>query len=361
MIRRYAYIYVMVWMAALLASCDVHQWPEQKDESDPDPILPPEAKVVIPLRLEYDTDFYVWEHQYDPLLGKVEEINPSLDIFPDYLGTSYKYSQIAPTGEVQVFVKVFPSSTPTQCVVEKTFTCEVNGTYDNDLELELPDYGTYDIVIWSQLFETSESVPFYDPSIFSQIQIIRDNYQGNTDYRDGFRGRLRVDATPSVSDRKVVRMKRPMGKFELVTTDLSEFLDRETDIRHLSARASVEDYRVVIAFPMYYPSSYTAMDDRLENAFMGMSFETTMTVTGESEASLGFEYVLLGDNPDGGVQTSVSVYRLDGTRVASSLMFTVPMRRDHHTILRGAFLSMEGSGGVGIDPSFNGDHNITWQ
>ena len=151
-----------------------------------------------------------------------------------------------------------------------------------------------------------------------------------------------------------------MGKFELVTTDLSEFLDRETEVRQLSRRASVEDYRVIIAFPMYYPNSYSARDDRLENATTGVSFETVMTVTGESEASLGFEYVLLNDIADGGVQARVDVYRLDGTHVAGSAMLTIPMRRDHHTLLRGAFLGTEGSGGVGIDPGFNGDHNVTW-
>ena len=69
---------------------------------------------------------------------------------------------------------------------------------------------------------------------------------------------------------------------------------------------------------------------------------------------------IFATGPDGGVDVSVDVYRFDGVRVAGSSPFTVPMRRDYHTVLRGAFLSMEGRGGVGIDPGFNGDHNITW-
>ena len=84
-----------------------------------------------------------------------------------------------------------------------------------------------------------------------------------------------------------------------------------------------------------------------------------MTVTGQSEASLGFEYVMLNDNKDAAVQTRVDVYDLDGNQVAGSSTLTIPMRRDHHTLLRGAFLSMDGGGGVGIDPGFNGDHNVT--
>lgn len=369
MIRRYTYI-IMVLVGVFLTACDVHQWPEQHvnppsgptPDPNPDPGPSPDIpKVTIPLRLEYETDFYVWEHKYDPVLGTIEEINPSLDIYPDYPGTSSKYTNVVPTGLVQTYVKVFPVSEPSRCVAEQTFTYEVNGSYDTDLELEIPENNLYNIIVWSQLLETSEALSFYDPSNFSQIHIVPDNYKGNTDYRDGYRGWLRVDATTAATTQNVIRMKRPMGKFELVTTDLSEFLDRETEVRHLSARASANDYRIVIAFPMYYPSSYSALDDRLENASTGVAFETRMMVTGDSEASLGFEYVMQGDNADGGVQTSVSVYRLDGTRVASSSVFTIPMRRNHHTLLRGAFLTMEGSGGVGIDPSFNGDHNITWQ
>lgn len=349
---------LMLLVAILLTGCDVHQWPEQHADI-PNP-TPDPTRVTMPLRLEYSPDVYFWEHKYDPLLGSVEEINPSLDIFPDYPGTSSKYTNLQTDGVLQIDVKVFPASDASRCVAEQTFTRQINGSYDSDLEIQLPDYGSYDIVVWTQLLTSADTSPFYNPSVFSQIHLIPANYRGNTDYRDAFRGRLRVDVASETMDRQVVYMKRPMGKFELVTTDLSEFLDRETEVRHLSSRASVTDYRVIISFPMWYPSSYSAMDDRLENASTGVSFETTMTVTGESEASLGFEYVLLGNNADGGVQTSVSVYRLDGTRVASSQVFTVPMRRDHHTLLRGAFLSMEGNGGVGIDPDFNGDHNVIW-
>ena len=343
-----------------LAGCDVHQWPEPKGIT-PEPPMPDLPKMTIPLRLEFETDFYLWEHFYDPLQGKVEEANPSLTIFPDYPGTSSKYDNVLPSGLIQVYVKVYPTSNPSQCVAEQSFTREINGTYDTDFDLELPVYGTYDVVVWSHLLEDSEASPFYETANFSQVHIIADNYRGNTDHRDGFRGRIRINAATEIEGSYVVRMTRPMGKFELVTTDLSEFLDRETKARGLSTRASAEDYRVIISFPMYYPSSYSALDDRLENATTGVAFSTKMTVTGESEASLGFEYVLLNNISDGGVQTRVDVYRLDGTRVAGSSTFTVPMRRDHHVLLRGAFLSMEGSGGVGIDPGFNGDHNITWQ
>lgn len=349
MLRRYIYIILAAVQCALLSGCAVHQWPEQKS-----------PEVTIPLRLEYEPDLYIWEHLYDPLLGIVEAEHPSPDPFPDYPGASSKYTNIVPAGVVAVYVKVFPADDPRRCIMEQTFINEINGGYDTDLKLALPDEATYDIVVWSDLLTGAAAEPFYDATDFNRVHIIADNYAGNTDYRDAYRGRIRVDASATEGSH-VVRMRRPMGKFELVTTDLSEFLDRETTRLNLPTRAKAEDYRVVISFPMYYPNSYSAMEDRLENAAMGVAFETRMTVTGVSEASLGFEYVMLNDIADSGVQTRVDVYDMSGNHVAGSAMFTVPMRRDYHTLLRGAFLSTEGSGGVGIDPGFNGDHNITWQ
>lgn len=342
-----------------LTGCDVHQFPKQEEAPLP---LPEVIEQCVPFRIVYDTDFYVWEHKYDPVLGQVEEANPELNIFPGYPGTSSRYTCIMPMGLQQVYVKAFSTSAPTRCVAEKSFTLDINGnTYDTDFDMMLPEGDTYNIIVWTQLGEYTEMPPFYDPTYFSRVQIIAANYRGNTDYRDGFRGKLAIDVTTPVTERQVVQMHRPMGKFELVTTDLSEFLDRETQARGLSTRASADDYRVVISFPMYYPNSYNAMEDNLENATTGVAFETGMTVTGTSEASLGFEYVLLNNISDSGVQARVDVYRPDGTRVAGSSTFTIPMRRNHHTMLRGAFLSMDGNGGVGIDPGFNGDHNVTWQ
>jgi len=36
----------------------------------------------------------------------------------------------------------------------------------------------------------------------------------------------------------------------------------------------------------------------------------------------------------------------------------VPLKRSHHTIMTGMFLMSEASGGVTINPDFDGDHNL---
>lgn len=356
----------------VLGACEVHQFPEQQDVYPPEP-GPDTVWVTVPLRLVYDLDVYLWPHRYDPLLASVEPDASADTPFPDRPGASDRYANLAAEGVIVTHVQALAAAGTARVVTSRTFTRTLDGTpYDTDsIALDVPAGGVYDLYVWSHLLADTAAAPFYDYTDFNRVHLVADSYDGNTDYRDAFRGTVRVEApAPAEADTAgsatgdvepyVVGMKRPMGKFELITTDLSEFLERETVRRSLTVRADVGDYRVVISYPMYYPASYSAIEDRLENVYTGMQFSTRMTVTGDSEASLGFDYVLLNNVSDAGVQVVVNVYDLGGARVAGSATFTVPMRRDYHTRLRGAFLSTPGNGGVGIDPGFNGDHNVTW-
>lgn len=346
--------------AILVSSCDVHQFPEPSVTPDsPDNPVLPEETVKVPLRLVFNPDFYVWEHDYDPISGKIQEKNPDLEIFPGYLGVSDKYDNTLPRGIMDVTVKAYLYSNSSNVVKEVSKSMILAGdSYDMDINLDLPKDTKYRLVVWSHLREFAEANPFYDASNFNKVSIIGDNFKGSTDYRDAFSGVAEITTFSEFGDRQLVEMTRPMGKFEMVTIDLSEFLDRETTRRGLATRAEASDYIVMISFPYYYPSSYSVGDDRLENASSGVSFRSHMTVTGETVASLGFDYVLLNDTDDSGVQARVDVYDPSYSHVAGSTTLTIPMRRDHHTVLKGEFLSTDNEGGVGLDPGFNGDHNV---
>lgn len=346
---------VMVCLLWMCAGCCIHQWPEEEDQG-----ITEETRTVR-LRLVYAPDFYVWEHSYDPLLGTIKESNPDAAIYPDYPGTTSRYSNIREEGLVEVHLSVMTDTRgQSRSVGDYTFIKKIDGSYDTDIDVELPADGAYRIVAWSHLLRDQSAPAYYDASDFNRVRIIDDNYEGSTDYRDGFRGTVAVDTYAESAERLDVEMRRPMAKFELVTTDLSEFLERETVRRNLPWRANSSEYTVVISFPMYFPNSYSALDDRLEGSAGGYSFRTKMTVTGDSDASLGFEYVMINNTANAGVQMRVDIYDPKGTHVAGSSTLTVPLKRDVHTLLRGAFLSNEGEGGIGLDPSFDGDHNVMW-
>ena len=86
-----------------------------------------------------------------------------------------------------------------------------------------------------------------------------------------------------------------MAKFEFVSTDLPESLDRETLCRQLTARARADEYVIRIHYSSYMPNKYNMLDDRIGDAIRGVSFESQMTITGESEASMGFDYVIINN------------------------------------------------------------------
>lgn len=349
------FIPILLGAVMMFSACDVHQWPMREDA--PDVPVEPAVIVKIPIHLTYTTDFYLWEHNYDPMKGSIEQKNPDLNIFENFPGASLKYSNIPPYGNLLVHIKAYNEATG-DVARDTTIIQPVDGTsYDSYYELELEGNTNYRLAVWSHLMENESVDPFYDYSNFNSVSLIPENYKANTDFRDGFRGTERVSAGIENASPTEIAMSRPMGKFELVSIDLSEFLIKETKRRGLSSRARAEEYHVVISYPMYYPSSYSLLDDRLENSSSGVSFSTTMTVNGE-EASIGFDYVMLNDIPNAGVQIRVDIYDPSYTLVSSSSTLSVPMRRDGHTLLRGTFLTLDGNGGIGIDPSFDGEHTV---
>lgn len=350
MIRR-SLLAVWLLAAVLLCGCEVHQFPEPKRGS-------------MLLHLQYEPDFWVWEHRYDPSLGLVTENDPDHGVDPDHPGTSARYDATCGHGTMRTIIRAFYPDNLDKCIREYLFAYDVASGYDRDVELDL-EAGDYVLAIWSDLCERETDSPYYDASDFRRLRLLFDeNYSANTDHRDGYRGRIALSLDKSIEvtepERFEVTMRRPMAKFEFITTDLSEFLDNERTRRNLSSRARIEDYRVEIRYAGYLPSSYSIIEDRLENAATGIRFDTRVQITGETEASLGFDHVLINDTDQGAVLTEISVYDLTGERVAHSHQISVPLRRDHHTILRGAFFTMQAKGGVGIDPGYDGDHNITY-
>lgn len=352
-------------LVAGLTSCDVHQFPEPPVNIGPDePELPedpdypddPDQYVDLNLDLEYFTDMYLWEHYYDPKTARVEQQYPDANVDGNHPGTTDINEGKLAEGFKLATARISRKGSTDSYIRLEEFMHGLDEGYDMTLPIRIMP-GEYDITVWSDLKEADEHPRFYDPSAFHSIKIDYDNYKANSDYRDAYRGRASINLGEEGGS-FTIPMYRPMAKYEFVTTDLSEFLDKETQIRGLSTRATMDDYKVKIYYSTYHPSSYNAVEDWLENSTTGVNFDTNVTITGESEASLGFDYVFINDIDDGAVQATIVVYDLQGNQVTQSNQITVPLRRNHHTLLRGAFLTMDGSGGVGIDPGFNGDHNV---
>ncbi len=338
---------------ASLTGCDEHQWPDNPD------------KVAIHLRLRYDTDMTEWNHTYS-----------SETVTETGYGDTYDNSR--ESGLIRYVIRAYPSSQTSEYTEEFVYTKDIAEGYDYDVTLSLvPD--DYNIMVWSDLAEQSSDGWFYDKENFSEISITGE-HQGNTDYRDAFRGSSTVtlvaDVLESDPDTLDIAMQRPLAKYEFVSTDLTEFVSEELlrleqKAREESGSASgsdqivpasidIGDYKAVFYYVGYMPDTFSMTTDKPVDSTMGVIFETELSELSDSEASVGFDYVFV-NGTESSVTVQIGIYDGEGTQLSLSGSIKVPLKRSHHTIMRGRFLTMEASGGVSVDPSYDGEYNIIYE
>ena len=336
-------LYLIICMPLLLFSaCDVHEWPET-----------PEF-VKMHLRLNYETDMTEWEHLYDGASVIEQGLGDTYDNHQDY-------------GKIRYIVRTYPVSekqrTIQDYVQEFVFTKDIAEGYDHEVTLDvLP--GNYNVMVWSDLVKTSGDTHFHNADNFAEI-MLQGDHKGNTNHRDAFRGTNNISLVADIMERLPdtlnVAMQRPLAKFEFVTNDVEEFIDKES-VRvaskangNKSASAddtptravNIEDYKVVFYYVGFMPHASST----------GVMFESTLKKLSDSEASMGFDYVFVNGKKSA-VTVQIGIYDNEGTQLSLTEPIEVPLKRSHHTIMTGMFLMSEASGGVTINPDFDGDHNL---
>lgn len=331
----------------LLSACDVHEWPET-----------PEF-VKLHLRLNYETDMTEWGHIYDGTSAIEQGLGDTYDNHQDY-------------GQIRYIVRAYPKSekqrTSQTYTQEFVFTKDISEGYNHEVTLDILP-GNYNIMVWSDLVQTNGNDHFHDASNFAEITLQGD-HKGNTDHRDAFRGIGNIsliadiiEHTPDILD---IVMQRPLAKFEFVTTDLKEFIDKEYQylLKEAATRGDVpptrvntDDYKVVFYYSGYMPNAYNMNTDKPVDSKMGVLFESKIDILNENEASLGFDYVFVNGKKSA-VTVQIGLYDKEDRQLALSVPINVPLQRNHHTVVKGSFLMEETSGGITINPDFDGNHNI---
>jgi len=347
--RKILYL-IMCLPILLLSACDVHEWPET-----------PEF-VKMHLRLNYETDMTQWEHLYDGASVIEQGLGDTYDNHQDY-------------GKIRYIVRTYPVSekqrTMQDYVQEFVFTKDIAEGYDHEVTLNvLP--GNYNVMVWSDLVKTSGDTHFHNADNFAEI-MLQGDHKGNTDHRDAFRGSNNISLVADFIEHEPetldVIMQRPLAKFEFLTTDLKEFIDKEYEFLQKEAatrgevpptRVNTDDYKVVFYYSGYMPYAYNMNTDKPVDSKTGVLFESKLGVLNANEASLGFDYVFVNGKKSA-VTIQIGLYDKEDRQLAVSDPINVPLQRNHHTILKGSFLMQEASGGITINPDFDGNHNIEFE
>ena len=336
----------------LLSACDVHEWPETP------------GFVKCHLRLNYETDMTEWKHLYDDASVLEQGYGDSYDNHRNY-------------GKIRYIVRTYPVSeeqrTMSDYTQEFVFTKNISEGYNHEATLDLLP-GNYNVMVWSDLIQTDGDVHFHDATNFAEIRL-QGNHKGNNDHRDAFRGTsnlsLVADVMERLPDTLDIAMQRPLAKFEFVTNDVQEFIDKESTRLASKANANptslsedtptrtvnLEDYKVVFYYIGFMPDAYSMHTDKPVDSSTGVMFESSLKKLTESEATMGFDYVFVNGKKSI-VTVQIGIYDNEDTQLSLTDPIEVPLKRSHHTLLSGTFLMSRASGGISINPDFDGDHNL---
>ncbi len=340
-------LYIIIYIPLLLLSaCDIHQWPDAP------------ATVKLHLKLEYETAMTEWIHTYKD--SKVTE-----------QGIGITYDNAIDYGRMRYIIRAYPINSKQQVsqyyTQEFVLSKDVENGYNHSANLDIVP-GEYKIMVWSD-FASNGSDYYYDPENFGEIMLCGE-YSGNSDYRDAFRGTnditLVSDIMERLPDTLNIVMQRPLAKYSFITSDLKEFINKEVEYWTrvaatrgdvIPTRVNTDEYKVFLYFSGYMPSAYNMNIDAPVDAKMGVLYKSKLNVMSENEAELGFDYVFVNNNKSA-VTVQLVIYDKEDRQLALSSPINIPLKRSHHTILKGSFLMEQASGGIKINPEFDGNHNI---
>lgn len=326
---------LLLALAGVLSTSCVHQFPEQERD---------DYNVILEVKHILD-----WLPDYEMILSRASEGD---------LNVRYDF-RIYPKGNTSDLIKEFT-------------------IYKADLTR--PDFttsvylfpGDYDIYAWSDYaYAADGEAVYYDDSNFSHITYIKP-YEGDTDFRDAFRGMttVRVEDPGMYEPQPVhgeITLSRPLARYKFIANDLADFIEREATRGKMNADmiatdagprwAKLSDYTVKIIYPLYMPAVFDNFKNNPIDSWTGVSFTGRMVQLNADEAQLVMDYVYVNGD-ESGVQVMLEIYDPDGMVIARTNTITVPTKRNRTTVIYGKFLTTLRSDGVGIDPDFEGEFNI---
>lgn len=208
----------------------------------------------------------------------------------------------------------------------------------------------------------------YDVDDLSAITFRNPEYEGALDLKECYDARFDIRLSSDLWYQAVEvqrTLTSPMGRLEIVSTDAEEFLTKAQGMPSAGPQppfvmdeSNWEEYRVRWDYVLYFPVGYNVLAGLPNKAETRVSFTSGIEPVSEGSVLLGYDYVFVN-----GEQTSVSVTLslLDGEgeliNTYSGLQATLYKGRT--TVIYGEYLTQNRGSGIGIDPGFDGNIDIT--
>lgn len=217
----------------------------------------------------------------------------------------------------------------------------------------------YTLAVWTDYVKAGTDTDLYYDTKNLQRVACTAPYTGSTPYRDCLYGTTALDLRQYRDEwnAKVqikVDMVRPLAKYELIATDVAEFLERTAQ-----QRAQGESYTVTFSYSFYIPAVFDVLAGKPCESWPEISFTLPLVLPEEGETlhTVGSDFIF-ANGGEASVLLTMEIRDSRGNRVSRVSGIEVPYRRGHLTTLKGAFLTSEMKGGVEIDTEWDGEVEI---
>lgn len=214
----------------------------------------------------------------------------------------------------------------------------------------------YTLAVWTDYVAADTDTDLYYDTKDLQYVACRDPYTGSTDYRDCLYGTAALDLRNyrdewNAKVQVKVDMVRPLAKYELIATDVKDFL-RKTK----KQRTDGEAFTITFSYGFYLPTVFNVLSGKPADSRTGIAYTTPLTVPmdGQEECTIGTDFVFV-NGEESFVKLSMEIQDGGGNVISRTTGLEVPYRRGHLTTVRARFLTNEMQGGVDIDDEFEGD------
>lgn len=392
--RTLQYIALFAMLLWAFAGCDVHEFPVEEG-----------AKIPYTLNLVFDNpeilpgqEVVYSEHEEDTKTDDDstkgnEDITKGVDT-PHYIRYTISAYRTDNTRGGRGKVSDY-DFTVTKPIERDSYDPAYPTSEDlnHRVTIYLPE-GTYDFGVWMDYIETATDREYYNVDDVTKITIYTEDYSGNNNFRDAFRGALyNIEVlnpayytgaiVNEIHNEATVDMSRPLGKFRFIATDVEPFLNRVAEMlreqgllkgsedemddsksafEKLLQSIDLGEFYAETQFNYYWPNAYHIFDDGLAGSEVGMSFTSPMEIDSDGYMSLGFDYILAYSDNSGIIakpDVTILIKNKQGETLSSARV-TVPIERNKVTTVKGDFLTSSTDGGIAINPEFEGDFYIPY-
>lgn len=219
----------------------------------------------------------------------------------------------------------------------------------------------YRLIVWSDYVKADdpETPIYYDTETLTPV-INNGSFKANNEAKDAFTGYTDLDLVayamqPGAAVTASVELKRPVGRYQIVATDIAEFQRRIADG---SVKGNI--FLARISYEGYLAVGYNCYDNVRKHMLRYLSYKTSLenTInTTQPTLSLGFDFVMAGFDCNLEVPVKIEIINDNiPEEVVSSTTVMLPVTGGSNTVVKGRFMTVTSDGGVNIDTGY--DNNI---